>query len=48
MINEEFYWISQRIDQKRGRCFWRSFSEGVHSAPLCWLRPKQVYNIPRT
>mmetsp|Transcript_12300 Transcript_12300/g.29012 ORF Transcript_12300/g.29012 Transcript_12300/m.29012 type:complete len:700 (-) Transcript_12300:473-2572(-) len=42
MVNEEFYWLSQRMDPSKGRCFWRSFSEGVHSAPLCWLRPKQV------
>ena len=34
MINEEMYWLQQRMDPKRGRVFWRSFSEGVHSAPL--------------
>jgi betaine lipid synthase len=26
----------------RGRIFWRSFSEGVHSAPLVWLKPQKV------
>ncbi|EKX35615.1 hypothetical protein GUITHDRAFT_97763 [Guillardia theta CCMP2712] len=42
MINEEMYWLQQRMDPKRGRVFWRSFSEGVHSAPLVWLKPMKV------
>mmetsp|Transcript_33525 Transcript_33525/g.52168 ORF Transcript_33525/g.52168 Transcript_33525/m.52168 type:complete len:363 (-) Transcript_33525:113-1201(-) len=42
MINEEFHWLQKRMDLTKGRCFWRSFSEGVHSAPLCWLKPTQV------
>eukprot|EP00286_Rhodomonas_abbreviata_P020206 CAMPEP_0181300056 /NCGR_PEP_ID=MMETSP1101-20121128/6680_1 /TAXON_ID=46948 /ORGANISM="Rhodomonas abbreviata, Strain Caron Lab Isolate" /LENGTH=697 /DNA_ID=CAMNT_0023405255 /DNA_START=52 /DNA_END=2145 /DNA_ORIENTATION=+ len=42
MINEEFHWLEQRMDLSRGRCFWRSFSEGVHSAPLVWLKPVKV------
>jgi ubiquinone/menaquinone biosynthesis C-methylase UbiE len=42
MINEEMHWLQTRMDQSKGRVFWRSFSEGVHSAPLVWLNPTQV------
>jgi betaine lipid synthase len=42
MINEEMHWLQRQMCPKRGRCFWRSFSENVHSAPLCWLKPQRV------
>jgi len=42
MINEEMHWLQKQMDPKRARIFWRSFSEGVHSAPLVWLKPQRV------
>jgi ubiquinone/menaquinone biosynthesis C-methylase UbiE len=42
MINEEFHWLQKRMCPEKGRCFWRSFSEEVHSAPLVWLKPTRV------
>mmetsp|Transcript_17242 Transcript_17242/g.41818 ORF Transcript_17242/g.41818 Transcript_17242/m.41818 type:complete len:680 (+) Transcript_17242:53-2092(+) len=42
MINEEMYWLQKRMDPKGLTVFWRSYSEKVHSAPLQWLKPKQV------
>ena len=42
MINEELHWLQARMDPSKGRIFWRSFSESVHSAPLVWLNPIQV------
>mmetsp|Transcript_64644 Transcript_64644/g.154320 ORF Transcript_64644/g.154320 Transcript_64644/m.154320 type:complete len:676 (+) Transcript_64644:146-2173(+) len=42
MVNEEFHWLQKRMCPIKGRCFWRSFSEGVHSAPLVWLKPTKV------
>lgn len=42
MINEEMHWLQKQMCPKTGRVFWRSFSEGVHSAPLVWLNPQQV------
>lgn len=42
MINEELSWLQKRMDPKGLTCFWRSYSENVHSAPLKWLNPTQV------
>jgi len=42
MINEEMHWLQKQLCPKRGRIFWRSFSENVHSAPLVWLKPQRV------
>lgn len=42
MINEEMHWVQKQMCPKRGRIFWRSFSENVHSSPLCWLKPVRV------
>lgn len=42
MVNEEMHWLQTRMCPKRGRIYWRSFSENVHSAPLVWLKPQQV------
>lgn len=42
MINEELAWLQKRMDPKGMTLFWRSYSEGVHSAPLKWLKPTQV------
>jgi hypothetical protein len=42
MINEEITLLYQKMDHKKGRIFWRSFADDVHSAPLFWLNPKQV------
>ena len=45
MINEEMYWLQQRMDPKRGRVFWRSFSEGVHSAPLGESMCRSIFSL---
>jgi len=41
-INEELALLMNCMDRKRGRIYWRSFSDGVHSAPLRYLQPVQV------
>ena len=46
MINEEMHWVQKQMCPKRGRIFWRSFSENVHSSPLCWLKPVRVNDPP--
>lgn len=46
MINEELSWLQKRMDPKGLTCFWRSYSENVHSAPLKWLNPTQVRPDP--
>ena len=30
------------MDHKRGKIFWRSFADEVHSATLAWLDPVSV------
>ncbi|CEM35387.1 unnamed protein product [Vitrella brassicaformis CCMP3155] len=41
-VNREIAHLLPKMDQQRGRLFWRSFSERLHSAPLVWLNPKRV------
>mmetsp|Transcript_18557 Transcript_18557/g.19323 ORF Transcript_18557/g.19323 Transcript_18557/m.19323 type:complete len:692 (+) Transcript_18557:138-2213(+) len=42
MINEEITHIMRKIDPVRGKIFWRTFADDVHSAPLAWLEPERV------
>lgn len=42
MINEEITHLTRKMDQKRGKIFWRTFADDVHSAPLMWLSPTRV------
>ena len=42
MINEEIAHLVQKMDPKRGKIFWRTFADDVHSAPLNWLAPERV------
>lgn len=41
-INEELTHLLTKMDREKGRIFWRSFSENVHSASLNWLEPERV------
>ena len=42
MVAENIGRIIPQMNHAKGRIFWRSFSEGVHSAPLVWLKPQRV------
>ena len=42
MINEEITHLMKKMDPVRGKIFWRTFADDVHSAPLNWLRPDRV------
>lgn len=42
MINEEITHLMKHMDLERGKIFWRSFADDVHSAPLNWLEPERV------
>jgi betaine lipid synthase len=42
MINEEITHIIRKMDPVRGKIFWRTFADDVHSAPLAWLEPEKV------
>mmetsp|Transcript_30702 Transcript_30702/g.40558 ORF Transcript_30702/g.40558 Transcript_30702/m.40558 type:complete len:724 (-) Transcript_30702:686-2857(-) len=42
MINEELSLLMDKLDREKGRIFWRSFSDNVHSAPLRYLQPVPV------
>lgn len=42
MISEELALLISKMDLKRGRIFWRSFSDSVHSPPLELLNPVRV------
>lgn len=42
MINEEMHHLFQHLDKKRGKIFWRTFADDVHSASLQWLNPVRV------
>ena len=42
MINEEITHLIKKMDPVRGKIFWRTFADDVHSAPLNWLRPDRV------
>ncbi|KAF8821081.1 hypothetical protein IE077_002480 [Cardiosporidium cionae] len=41
-ICSELSLLISKMDQQRGKIFWRSFSETLHSGPLLWLEPKKV------
>jgi S-adenosylmethionine:diacylglycerol 3-amino-3-carboxypropyl transferase len=41
-INEEITHLIKKMDPVRGKIFWRTFADDVHSAPLNWLRPDRV------
>jgi hypothetical protein len=36
MINEELTHLIKKMDPVRGKIFWRTFADDVHSAPLNW------------
>ena len=36
MINEEITHLIKKMDPVRGKIFWRTFADDVHSAPLNW------------
>lgn len=42
MISAELALLTSKMDLERGRIFWRSFSDTVHSPPLKWLNAKKV------
>ena len=42
MINEEITHLMRKMDHKRGKIYWRTFADDVHSAPLQWLDPIRV------
>lgn len=41
-INEEITALIKRMDPVRGKIFWRTFADNVHSAILNWLQPEPV------
>lgn len=42
MINEEMTHLVRKMDPVRGKVFWRTFADDVHSAPLNWMEPVRV------
>ena len=42
MISEEMSHLLAKMDMPRGRIFWRSYADNVHSAQLQWLNPTLV------
>eukprot|EP00051_Salpingoeca_urceolata_P005199 m.71152 g.71152 ORF g.71152 m.71152 type:complete len:692 (-) comp14142_c0_seq2:42-2117(-) len=42
MVAEELAILVSKMDHQKGRLFWRSYADTVHSLPLLWLNPKQV------
>jgi len=42
MINEEMTHLINKMDVQRGKIYWRTFADDVHSAPLNWLEPTRV------
>eukprot|EP01038_Epipyxis_sp_PR26KG_P004359 gene4359-6167_t len=42
MINEELSHLVRKMDPKKGKIFWRTFADDVHSASLNWLDPERV------
>jgi hypothetical protein len=42
MINEEITHLLKKMDPVRGKIYWRTFADDVHSAPLAWLQPTRV------
>lgn len=45
MVTSEISLLVQRMDQARGRIYWRSFSERVHIPPLTFLNARKVDDI---
>ncbi len=45
MVTSEISLLVQRMDQEKGRIYWRSFSENVHIPPLTWLGAQKVDDI---
>lgn len=45
MVTSEISLLVQRMDQERGRIYWRSFSENVHIPPLVWMGAQKVDDI---
>jgi hypothetical protein len=42
MINEEITHLMRKMDVEKGKIFWRTFADDVHSAVLNWLQPDKV------
>ena len=42
MIQEELSHLMLKMDHIRGKIYWRTFADNVHSAPLQWLGPEKV------
>lgn len=42
MINEEITALIKKMDPVKGKIFWRSFADNVHSSTLNWLDPVPV------
>jgi hypothetical protein len=42
MINEELTHLIKKMDPVKGKIFWRTFADDVHSASLNWLQPERV------
>jgi len=42
MINEEMTHLVRKMDPVRGKIFWRTFADEVHSSVLNWLDPERV------
>jgi betaine lipid synthase len=42
MIQEELVHLIDKMDPIKGKIFWRTFADNVHSAPLQWLAPERV------
>jgi hypothetical protein len=42
MITEEISALIKKMDPIKGKIFWRTFADDVHSAPLNWLDPVKV------
>ena len=41
-VQREIALLVRNMDREKGRVYWRSWSENVHSAPLMWLNPRRV------
>mmetsp|Transcript_67 Transcript_67/g.346 ORF Transcript_67/g.346 Transcript_67/m.346 type:complete len:693 (-) Transcript_67:970-3048(-) len=41
-ISSEINTLASKMDTARGRVFWRSYADTIHSPPLMWLKPLRV------
>jgi betaine lipid synthase len=41
-INEEITHLIRKMDPVRGKVYWRTFADDVHSASLMWMNPDRV------